>query len=172
MAEAKQIVDNYWEGYKGVKAYYDNNIAFAEENGYVVSEFSGLTLRTPNINANDEATREREIRVLCNFLIQSSAFMLLRYLTDFMKWVEDNGYENKIKIVNSIYDSIYMYIDEDYELLAEVNKVFPEIMTRPLWEDELLHHELEMDVGRDWKDQKTLPAGATAEFIEKFLISE
>ncbi len=151
--KAQTIFDNYWRTYQGVKDYYDKHISFAKENGYVISEFNGLRLNTPNINADDDGAQGTETRVLCNFLIQSSAFMLLEALAKFQDFLEENELSKKVIIVNSVYDSIYLYIENDLETIALVNKYMIQFMCADTFEDQLLGNDMNLEVSYTWDKQ-------------------
>ncbi len=49
-AEAQGFIDRYFERFPGIRAYMDDTIAFAKENGYVQTLF-GRKIHTPEINA-------------------------------------------------------------------------------------------------------------------------
>ncbi len=49
-AEAQGFIDRYFERFPGIRAYMDDTVAFAKENGYVQTLF-GRKIHTPEINA-------------------------------------------------------------------------------------------------------------------------
>ncbi len=49
-AEAQGFIDRYFERFPGIRAYMDDTVAFAKENGYVKTLF-GRKIHTPEINA-------------------------------------------------------------------------------------------------------------------------
>ena len=49
-AEAQRFIDRYFERFPGIRAYMDDTIAFAKENGFVQTLF-GRKIHTPEINA-------------------------------------------------------------------------------------------------------------------------
>ncbi|MEM9973721.1 MAG: DNA polymerase, partial [Pseudomonadota bacterium] len=48
--EAQGFIDRYFERFPGIRAYMDDTIKFAKENGYVQTRF-GRRINTPEINA-------------------------------------------------------------------------------------------------------------------------
>ena len=48
--EAQGFIDRYFERFPGIRAYMDDTVAFAKENGYVQTLF-GRKINTPEINA-------------------------------------------------------------------------------------------------------------------------
>lgn len=148
--EAQEILDNYWKAYSGVYKFFEEQLEFALEHGYVVSMFNGLHLKVPNLQAKSTFVQEKEIRTMNNFLIQSSGFLTLRAIKRIQDWIEANGLTNDIKIINSIYDSIYFYVREDKDLLKLVNEKVVELMTIPAFEDELLHNRTQLELGYRW----------------------
>ncbi len=163
--EAQALIDRYKETYKGVQEFYDRELEFALEHGYVVSMFSGLHLKVPNLLASSQIKVEEEIRTMNNFLIQSSGFATLRAIVRIQKWIEDNNLTSDIKIINSIYDSIYFYVRNDAELIERFNKIVVELMTVPMLDDELLHNRTELEIGSRWDTLKKISNTATQKEI-------
>jgi len=70
--EAKEIIDNYFTQYPGIKNYMVNTIAKAKENGYVET-IKGRRRYLPDINASNNTVRQFAERNAINAPIQGSA---------------------------------------------------------------------------------------------------
>ncbi len=71
-AEAKQLIDGYFEAYPGVKAYMDKAVAMAGERGYVETIF-GRIRHLRDIHSHNAAVRSFAQRNAINAPIQGSA---------------------------------------------------------------------------------------------------
>ncbi len=160
-AAAETIFNNYWDLYKEIRSYNTGLIKTAQKTGSIRSVFSGLRLLTPNLNSNDAGIIAKETRVIGNFAIQSGNILTLLRAIEFQDWVEKEGLTDRVRIFNSIHDAVYFYIDKDVELIERVNKKIVELLTRDYKKDQVIPLEAELDIGANWKNQKTLPNNAT-----------
>lgn len=71
-SEAKKVIDDYFETYKGIREYMDRIPAEARENGYVSSLF-GRRRYFPSINDRNFSVRSRAEREAINMPIQGTA---------------------------------------------------------------------------------------------------
>jgi len=167
----EDIYNAYWETYSGVKKYNDKIIKEATENGYLISKFSGLRLWLPALSSFDEFILAKEQRVATNFSIQSGNFLMLRALAKTQKWIEENNLTESVKIVNTVHDSIMLYVKEDVELISKVNKALIGFMTEPYDENQILPLSAELDIGNNYAELYTLKNDATAYDINEVLYS-
>ena len=75
--EAKEIIDNYFEQFPGVKRYMDDTIAFAREHGYVET-ISGRRRNMRDINSRNANIRGFAERNAINAPIQGSAADMIK----------------------------------------------------------------------------------------------
>ncbi|MGB9809752.1 MAG: DNA polymerase, partial [Caldanaerobacter sp.] len=75
--EAKEYIDNYFEKYKGVKAYIERVIRFAKENGYVTTIMNRRRY-IPEINSRNFTQRAQAERLAMNTPIQGSAADIIK----------------------------------------------------------------------------------------------
>jgi DNA polymerase-1 len=75
--EAKEIIDNYFEQFPGVKRYMDDTIAFARERGYVET-ISGRRRNMRDINSRNANIRGFAERNAINAPIQGSAADMIK----------------------------------------------------------------------------------------------
>ncbi len=76
-AEAKSLIDGYFASYPGVKAYMDNTIAHAREQGYVSTIFGRKRL-LPDIRSANAVTRGLAERNAINAPLQGSAADIIK----------------------------------------------------------------------------------------------
>jgi len=75
--EAKELIDGYFETYKGVKAYMDSCVEQARKKGYVETIY-GRKRYLPDINSNNQTVRGLAERNAINAPIQGSAADIIK----------------------------------------------------------------------------------------------
>lgn len=75
--DAKELIDGYFETYKGVKAYMDSCIEQARKKGYVETIY-GRKRYLPDINSNNQTVRGLAERNAINAPIQGSAADIIK----------------------------------------------------------------------------------------------
>jgi len=76
-AEAKELIDQYFEEYKGLKKYMDEVVAGARENGYVET-LKGRRRTLRDINSRNGLLRSNAERVAINTPIQGTAADMIK----------------------------------------------------------------------------------------------
>jgi DNA polymerase-1 len=76
-SEAAELIDNYFEKYPGIKAYMDNSITFARENGYVETIMKRRRYLS-DINSKNGTVRGFAERNAINAPIQGSAADMIK----------------------------------------------------------------------------------------------
>lgn len=76
-SEAKQLIDDYFETYPGVKEYMDRSIAMARENGYTETLY-GRRCQLPDINSRNAVVRGYAERNAINSPIQGTAADIIK----------------------------------------------------------------------------------------------
>ena len=87
--EAKEIIDNYFDKYKGILNYMQDTIHFVEKNGYAVT-LCGRKRYFSDINHKNKMLKTAAERAAINMPIQGTA-------SDMMKIAMNNIYKNFIK---------------------------------------------------------------------------
>ncbi|HWR74971.1 MAG TPA: DNA polymerase I, partial [Bacteroidales bacterium] len=75
--EAKELIDGYFSSYPGVKAYMDDSIRRAREQGYVTTMF-GRRRYVPDIHSRNQAVRGNAERNAINAPLQGSAADIIK----------------------------------------------------------------------------------------------
>ena len=83
------------------------------------------------------------------------------------KLIDDCGYTNDIKIVATIYDSIYIHMKEDANFIKWVNDTIIPILTVDFIKDIIVHNDATGEIGYNWYDTITIPNNASIDYIEK-----
>jgi len=76
-SEARDLIDNYFDEYPGIKNYMDKNIEFARKNGYVET-IMGRRRYLPDINSANATVRGFAERNAINAPIQGSAADIIK----------------------------------------------------------------------------------------------
>lgn len=144
--EAKELIDNYFTQYTGIKKYMDDEIAFAREHGYVQT-LLGRRRWLKDITSNNATVRSFAERNAINTPIQGSA-------ADMIKVAMINIYE-ELKKMNVKSKMILQVHDE---LIFDVYKPELEII-KPMVEHHMKNAltlnvpiEVGMGVGSNWLD--------------------
>ena len=145
--KAKFIYDSHRELYKTYYEYVDAQLDKGKLKGYITLAF-GLRLKTPKLEMGRTAgvpqyVLEQEARSAGNAIFQSYGMMTLRALSTFMRrvWVHKE-YSSKIILVSTIYDSIYLDVPNELEVVHWVNKNLVECMKDTSGIEELNHKEI------------------------------
>ena len=94
--EAKEIIDNYFEKFPGVKQYMDSTIAFAQHHGYVET-ILGRRRYIRDINSRNATVRGFAERNAINAPIQGSAADMIKLaMIRIHEWLESNHPETKM----------------------------------------------------------------------------
>ncbi|MCR9294856.1 MAG: DNA polymerase, partial [bacterium] len=76
-AEAKELIDNYFDKYPGVREYIDRTIAFARQHGYVQTQ-TGRRRFLRDINSRNRTLANAAERLAMNSPIQGTAADILK----------------------------------------------------------------------------------------------
>ena len=80
--------------------------------------------------------------------------------------IKEKGYQNDIKIVSSIYDSIYLHVRDDATIIKWVNDTIIPILTVDFIKDIIVHNDATGEIGYNWYDTITIPNNANLDEIE------
>lgn len=103
-----------------LKKWLKDRMKEIEANGFIYSHF-GRKRRLEDVNSPNRQEAAHTIRSGINFLVQSVASDVnLLAGIDMQKWIEENDYENEMKIFGLVHDSILAEVHDDYiELYCE-----------------------------------------------------
>ena len=156
--EAQKVFDRYHnELYPGISEFRDTVKQVAIEQGRI---HLGLGCY---MNTSDP---EKEIRTIFNACSQFWSILTLLTVNKMHHLIKEKGYQNDIKIVSSIYDSIYLHIRDDATIIKWVNDTIIPILTVDFIEDIIVHNEAEGEIGYNWYDTVKINNNASLDEIE------
>lgn len=162
--EAEEIFNNYHNVlYPGITNYRENYVLpTAKEHGEIHLGL-GFSLKT------DDA--DRDIRTLANATCQFWSILTALTINKMHQLIDQEGLEHDVKVISTIYDSIYIEVTEDPSIIKWVNDNLIAAMLVDFMEDQTIHNEAESDIGYNWAEMVRIPNGASIEDIEKALSS-
>jgi hypothetical protein len=162
ISEAEQIFDRYHNVlYSGITDYRENYVLpTAEADGKV---HLGLGCYISSDNPS------KDIRTLNNATCQFWSIITILTISKIHQLIDDNGYQDRITCVSTIYDSIYYEIDNDPALIKWLNDAIVPIITQDFMENQTIHNEAAGEIGYDWADLHLVPNNASLSEITSIL---
>lgn len=118
--EARTLIDNYFNTYAGVRAYFDQLIESAQETGYVET-LMGRRCYVPELRAGDRNTHEAGKRVAINAPMQGTAAELMKIaMLRIHEYLANRGGQTKMLL--QVHDELVFEAPK-----AEQDEVIPEI---------------------------------------------
>lgn len=159
-AEADAIFYAYHnELYPDMKVYNTNVGLFAEQNGYVELGL-GLRLLCPSVKSYDEQIKSAALRSVANATVQFWDVLTLIGIEKFQKHIEESGYIGRVVMHSTIYDSVYMEIENTPEVIQWVNLVLIKDMVEDYMENQPVKLKANLDITEEegtWADLVELP---------------
>ena len=143
-AEAKQIIDDYFAQFPGVRAYMDEQIGFAREHGFVRT-MMGRRRYLPDITSGNNTVRAAAERVAINAPMQGTAADIIKLA---MVRIHDRLRNEKLrtKLLLQVHDELVfdVFLEEE----EQVKKLVRDLMEGALKLDVPL--VVDMNVGKNW----------------------
>lgn len=146
--EASHYIDKYFETYPGIKAFLDDTVKKAKEQGYVSTIF-GRRRPVPELSSSNFAKRSFGERVAMNAPIQGTAADIIKIA---MIGVDRRlkSHNMRSRLVLQVHDELLV---EAYEPeLEDVKKILEEEMTQAAQLSVPL--EIDMHTGKNWYEAK------------------
>lgn len=146
--EARKVIDDYFETYKGIREYMDRTPEEARAKGYITSLF-GRRRYFPGIKDRNFAVRSRAEREAINMPIQGTASDIVKIaMINVAKSIADAGL--KTKMIMQVHDELLFEAPVD-----EIEKA-TEIIKREMEAAAVLDVPLiaEVGIGDDWMSTK------------------
>lgn len=103
-ADAKQLIDNYFETFPTIHKYMSDSVELAREHGYVVTKM-GRKRRLPDINSKNPVVRGYAERNAINAPIQGSAADIIKVaMVEIYRKIHDKGL--KSKMIMQVHDEL------------------------------------------------------------------
>ena len=143
-AEAKQIIDDYFAQFPGVRAYMDEQIGFAREHGFVRT-MMGRRRYLPDITSGNNTVRAAAERVAINAPMQGTAADIIKLA---MVRIHERLRSEKLrtKLLLQVHDELVfdVFLEEE----EQVKKLVRDLMEGALKLDVPL--VIDMNVGKNW----------------------
>ena len=98
MAEAKEMIDRYFEAYPGVRAYLDRTVEEAKEKGYAETMF-GRRRHIPELHMRNAVQRGFGERTAMNHPMQGSAADIIKKaMVEVSRRLVEDGFESRLLI--------------------------------------------------------------------------
>ncbi|MBB5172715.1 DNA polymerase I [Texcoconibacillus texcoconensis] len=146
--EAKSFIDRYFESFPGVKAYMDDIVEKARENGYVTTMLNRRRY-LPDITSRNFNKRSFAERTAMNTPIQGSAADIIKKA---MLQISDRLEEEQLssKMLLQVHDELIFEVPENE--LETMSKIVPEVMEQAIEIDVPLL--VDVAYGFSWYDAK------------------
>ena len=146
-AITQSIFDAYHNDlYHGVKAYIDNYVVKQATKAGEVYGLLGLRIKSNSPKG--------DVRTLHNFTIQSFSILTLLVIAILTKRVTAKGYDNKIIITNTIYDSMYIDVIDDLEVRNWLDTNIKELMLKDYLIGAIVPNDTSVEIGSNLKELK------------------
>ena len=144
-AEAKELIDNYFSQYTGLKNYMDDTVNFARENGFVKT-LLGRRRYLRDIDSRNGLARSNAERVAINTPIQGTAADLIKVaMINIHKALKEKNL--KTKMILQVHDELVFDVPKDE--LETVKPIIEDLMKNaiPNLKVPIL---VEMGIGKTW----------------------
>jgi DNA polymerase-1 len=161
LEEAEGIFNAYHsEMFPGITKFREEVVKDAETKGYTHLGL-GCRLYTSDVG--------KEVRTLFNANSQFWSILTLLTINKMHKLIEDVGYQDDIKCISTIYDSIYFLVKEDAEIIKWLNDHLIATMCVDYLEDQVIPNTAEAEIGYNWAELVEIPNNCSIERIEEVL---
>lgn len=144
LEEAEHIFHQYHnELYPEITKFREKILAVAKEKGYA---HLGLGCRLYTDNP------DRDVRTLGNAVVQFWSILSLLTVNKLNSLLEENNLTDDVEIIATIYDSIYIHMKDDIDLIKWVNDTIIPLLTKDPFIDTVVHNEAEGAIGYNWYD--------------------
>ena len=143
--EAKDLIENYFEQFSGLKKYMDDTVSFARENGYVQT-LLGRRRSLRDIDSRNGMLRSNAERMAINTPIQGTAADMIKIaMINIHQALKDGKY--KTKMIMQVHDELVF--DVHRSELEEVKMLVEDLMKNAL-PDLKVPILVSMDTGENW----------------------
>lgn len=159
--EAENIFNNYHNKlYPGIAFMREKVLDTALKSGKVHLGL-GCYINTANPH--------KEVRTIFNACSQFWSILTLLVINKLNILIRENNLQDKVEVVSTIYDSIYLHILKDKEVIRWVNDTIIELMTKDFLIETIVHNAAEGELGYNWCDTVAIPNNASIDTIQEVL---
>lgn len=110
-----------------------------------------------------------DIRTINNATSQFWSILTLIAINEINHRVTEAGLEEKIQVCSTIYDSIYIYVENDAETIKWLNDNAVEAICVDYLENQVVKNVACGEIGKNWCDLHQVVNNASIEEIEKVM---
>lgn len=144
LEEAEHIFNQYHnELYPEITKFREKVLSKAKQDNYIHLGL-GCILNTDN--------PDKDVRTLGNAVVQFWSILSLLTINKLNTLLEDNNLTDDVEVIATIYDSIYIHMKDDLDLIKWVNDTIIPLLTTDPFEDTVVHNEAEGAIGYNWYD--------------------
>ena len=118
----------------------------------------GCNLKVDNVG--------KKFRTLNNAVNQFWSILILLTINKMHQLIESKGYQEDIKIVATIYDSVYAEATKDPVIIKWFNDTLIPIMETDFLPDPLLNNKADLEIGTSFSDLSVIPNNATMQQVQ------
>lgn len=156
--EAEQIFNRYHnELYPGVTKFREEYVTPTAKKTGRMHMGLGCYIYTDN--------PDKDIRTITNSCSQFWSILTILTINKLHKEIDKQNLTNDIKIVSSIYDSLYFEVTENTSIIKWLNDTLVPIMTQDFLENQTVPNEATSEIGYDWADMVQIPHNASETII-------
>ena len=122
-SEGKEMIDQYFDRFPGIKKYIDDTVLFAKENGYVTT-LMGRRRYIPEINSSNWNVRGFAERTAINMPIQGTAADIIKLaMIDIHSYLQSNNLRSRMLL--QVHDELIFEINnsESDEVPAKIKEL-------------------------------------------------
>lgn len=157
-----EIYDNYHNKlYPKVRQYVDSYVLPAAKKNGRLHLGLGFYLNTDNPDS--------DFRTLHNATCQFFSILTILTINKLHQLIDENKLQDQVKVIASVYDSIYLDVNKDPAIIKWVNDTIIPLLTKDFIPDQRIPNVAEAEIGLNWADLKAVPNNATLEQITNLL---
>lgn len=148
-AEAQVFIDRYWERLPGVREFFDTQIQFGKDNGYVQT-LAGRRRYLPDLNSSNGMRRQGAVRMAMNMPIQGTQADIIKLaMIDLQKKLTESSLPANMLL--QVHDELVLEVDESQ--LPEIAGLLSSTMESAFELD--VPVVVDMRTGANWEDMNS-----------------
>lgn len=158
----EEMYNNYHTTlYPGVRKYIDEYVLPTAKSTKRLHLGLGFYIYTDN--------PDKDYRTLHNATIQFWSILSILAINELHRRIDLNNLQNEVKVISSIYDSIYIECTADPEIIKWTNDNLIECMIQDFMPEQQIHNEAISEIGLNWAELHKIPNNASLEQIQSTL---
>lgn len=110
-----------------------------------------------------------EIRTIFNACSQFWSIISLLVVNKLHQLIDEAELQDSVKVISSIYDSIYLIVKEDVKTIKWVNDTLIPLMVKDFMHNQIVPNKAKCEIGYNWADLHVIENNVSAISIGKLL---